>query len=142
MTQPGEVTGTRPAILKAKRPTYPRGFVQTSMSNTSNNMHTRGIEPRSQAWKACMMPLHYVCDCITSLPKWKRDSRSVCDEDAGGVTATRGLVSAPCRRREVCVCVYARIRKISCGTHRCMFPAVIVMVWASVLDKCSGQVGT
>ena len=25
-------------------------------------MHTRGIEPRSQAWKACMMPLHYVCD--------------------------------------------------------------------------------
>ena len=28
-------------------------------------MHTRGIEPRSQAWKACMMPLHYVC-CIWS----------------------------------------------------------------------------
>ena len=25
-------------------------------------MHTRGIEPRSQAWEACMMPLHYVCD--------------------------------------------------------------------------------
>ena len=25
------------------------------------NMHTLGIEPRSQAWKACMMPLHYVC---------------------------------------------------------------------------------
>ena len=24
-------------------------------------MHTLGIEPRSQAWKACMMPLHYVC---------------------------------------------------------------------------------
>ena len=24
-------------------------------------MHTRGIEPRSQAWEACMMPLHYVC---------------------------------------------------------------------------------
>ena len=24
-------------------------------------MHTWGIEPRSQAWEACMMPLHYVC---------------------------------------------------------------------------------
>ena len=140
MTQPGEVTGTRPAILKAKRPTYPRGFVQTSMSNTSNNMHTRGIEPRSQAWKACMMPLHYVCDCITSLPKWKRDSRSVCDEDAGGDGNKRFGVCPMSQTRSVCV--YARIRKISCGTHRCMFPAVIVMVWASVLDKCSGQVGT
>jgi hypothetical protein len=31
------------------------------------NMHTRGIEPRSQAWKACMMPLHYVCDYKISL---------------------------------------------------------------------------
>ena len=26
-------------------------------------MHTRGIEPRSQAWEACMIPLHYVCCC-------------------------------------------------------------------------------
>ena len=24
-------------------------------------MHTPGIEPGSQAWEACMMPLHYVC---------------------------------------------------------------------------------
>ena len=28
-------------------------------------MHTLGIEPRSQAWKACMMPLHYVCLILT-----------------------------------------------------------------------------
>ena len=27
-----------------------------------SELHTRGIEPRSQAWEACMMPLHYVCD--------------------------------------------------------------------------------
>ena len=26
-------------------------------------MHTQGIEPWSQAWKACMIPLHYVCCC-------------------------------------------------------------------------------
>ena len=26
-------------------------------------MHTPGIEPGSQAWKACMTPLHYVCCC-------------------------------------------------------------------------------
>ena len=24
-------------------------------------MHTPGVEPGSQAWEACMMPLHYVC---------------------------------------------------------------------------------
>ena len=34
-----------------------------SMEKFQNKMHTRGIEPRSQAWKACMMPLHYVCCC-------------------------------------------------------------------------------
>ena len=27
-------------------------------------MHTPGIEPGSQAWGACMMPLHYVCSCL------------------------------------------------------------------------------
>ena len=31
------------------------------MGSLVGKMHTRGIEPRSQAWKACMMPLHYVC---------------------------------------------------------------------------------
>ena len=41
--------------------------IQTIVFNIENTptmemrMHTRGIEPRSQAWKACMMPLHYVC---------------------------------------------------------------------------------
>ena len=34
-----------------------------SMGKCQDKMHTRGIEPRSQAWKACMMPLHYVCCC-------------------------------------------------------------------------------
>ena len=35
-------------------------------THTGMKMHTRGIEPRSQAWKACMMPLHYVCNCQSS----------------------------------------------------------------------------
>ena len=42
-------------------PTHPLSFPCVQMSI----MHTRGIEPRSQAWKACMMPLHYVCDAIS-----------------------------------------------------------------------------
>ena len=27
----------------------------------ARSLHTLGIEPRSQAWEACKMPLHYMC---------------------------------------------------------------------------------
>ena len=85
-----------------------------SMPNTSNNMHTRGIEPRSQAWKACMMPLHYVCDCITSSPKGKRDSWSVRGEEAGGAhdgiercgACTASHTRIVCARPHKIACVY------------------------------------
>ena len=29
--------------------------------NMRRGVHTLGIEPRAQAWKACMLPLHYEC---------------------------------------------------------------------------------
>ena len=35
-------------------------------------MRTPGVEPGSQAWEACMMPLHYVRHCTQMLPA--RDS--------------------------------------------------------------------
>ena len=80
----------------------------------SIEMHTLGIEPRSQAWKACMMPLHYVCDCITSSPKGKRDSWSVRGEEAGGAhdgiercgACTASHTRIVCARPHKIACVY------------------------------------
>ena len=39
------------------------------------HMRTPGVEPRSQAWEACMMPLHYVRRCLCSNKQLNRFAR-------------------------------------------------------------------
>ena len=61
-----------------------------------------------------MMPLHYVCDCITSSPKGKRDSWSVRGEEAGGAhdgiercgACTASHTRIVCARPHKIACVY------------------------------------
>ena len=36
---------------------------QKAKANAGEKLHMPGVEPRSQAWGACMMPLHYMCSC-------------------------------------------------------------------------------
>ena len=33
-------------------------------------LHMPGVEPGSQAWGACMMPLHYMCSCRLTCPSY------------------------------------------------------------------------
>ena len=43
-------------------------WLPRSALHVHEQMRTPGVEPGSQAWEACMMPLHYVRHCTQAPP--------------------------------------------------------------------------
>ena len=61
-----------------------------SVQAGDGEMHTQGIEPWSQAWKACMMPLHYVCRCNCQREALVPGAAAVDDRAAGAIGNLQG----------------------------------------------------
>ena len=66
-------------------------------------MRTPGVEPGSQAWEACMMPLHYVRshEPLESHPDIQRGAFELrIVVEAKGVQALQSCQKSECARRE------------------------------------------
>ena len=102
----------------------------------STGMRTPGVEPGSQAWEACMMPLHYVrfwhfryVASIISVPRISNADIYACVLALQFTCMPLVAMMFDCLCVSVCVCVCLCVCVIVC---LCVCVSVCVSVWLSV----------